>query len=281
MNLAAKFFAAGAVLISLIAQPAPASAQIDRVPPIDFATPCPEMTDTVYRLYAAYFLRVPDIGGFDFWVQEYASGGHNLTEMSRFFAQSPEFVQRYGSLDDQQFIELVYANVLGRAPDREGFFYWLDELEAGRIDRGGLMAFFSESPEFVQLTGTITPLAGFLNAYPPGVTWSCGRGPAVTRSGTARFHDVYLLNVGANTQTASVTLLEANGAVAGTGSWSLPRQHEVYVAEFNSGGFVDRVEFDVGADVVWIHVNYAILIGQDRMGWNLRTTGPGSLTLSP
>ena len=48
------------------------------------------MTDSVYRLYAAYFLRLPDEGGFDFWVRASSRGDDNLTTMSDFFAASPE-----------------------------------------------------------------------------------------------------------------------------------------------------------------------------------------------
>ena len=76
--------------------------------------------------------------------------------MSAAFATSPEFGQAYGALDDEAFVDLVYANVLDRAPDAGGRAFWLDQLARGRT-RGSLMALFSDSPEFVDVTGTVAP----------------------------------------------------------------------------------------------------------------------------
>lgn len=106
----------------------------------------------VYRLYVAYFLRCPDAGGIDFWHGEMING-RSLAHISAFFAQSPEFEATYGALRNDQFVRLVYNNVLGRSPDRDGYDYWLGELNAG-LNRGALMARFADSNEFVSLTGT-------------------------------------------------------------------------------------------------------------------------------
>lgn len=107
------------------------------------------------RLYDAFFDRAPDAGGLEFWRDQRAQG-QGLFDVSAAFAQSPEFVETYGDLDDIAFIELVYRNVLDRQPDFAGGVFWLDELANGR-DRGSLMALFSDSPEFVESTGTLPP----------------------------------------------------------------------------------------------------------------------------
>lgn len=102
----------------------------------------------ITRLYRAYFLREPDAGGLSFWIREYKRTNQtNFIDISNFFAISPEFVQRYGSTSNAQFVTLVYQNVLGRAPDPTGFAFWQSELDAGRRARGQVMADFSESPE--------------------------------------------------------------------------------------------------------------------------------------
>lgn len=106
----------------------------------------------IYRLYLAYFLRPADEGGSAFWTQQ-ALDGSSLTSISNAFARSPEFTDRYGDLDDAEFIELVYANVLGRTPDTDGERFWLDRMSAG-VSRGDVMLAFSESPEFKVRTGT-------------------------------------------------------------------------------------------------------------------------------
>ncbi len=101
----------------------------------------------VARLYFAYFLRVPDYGGLDFWTGFYGSG-NSLDAVSNFFSQSPEFAATYGALDDTQFVTLVYRNVLGRDPDPSGLAFWVGRLAAGTFTRGQVMLGFSESAEY-------------------------------------------------------------------------------------------------------------------------------------
>jgi uncharacterized protein YkwD len=151
---------AGAVAVS------PAGATVTRA-----ATPA--QRDSVYRLYRAYFLRAPDTAGHAYWAEEYASGRRPLVAISESFARSGEFVARYGSLTQAQFVALVYRNVLGRAPDKAGEDHWVQRLRGG-TSRGAVMVGFSESPEFQRKTGTrppgpvtpswVTELVGLVNA---------------------------------------------------------------------------------------------------------------------
>ncbi len=107
----------------------------------------------IIRLYEAFFLRAPDAEGLAYWAGQ-AAGGASLEVIASAFAQSGEFQTQYGALTDQQFIELVYDNVLNRDPDGEGLAYWLGLLQGG-LDRGTAMVGFSESVEFIKSTGTI------------------------------------------------------------------------------------------------------------------------------
>ena len=59
---------------------------------------------------------------------------------------APEFREKYGSVDDARFVGLLYANVLGRAPDAAGMAYQLGALQGG-LGRAQLVVNFSESPE--------------------------------------------------------------------------------------------------------------------------------------
>lgn len=107
----------------------------------------------VVRLYRAYFLRFPEGAGLAYW-----EGRHrddlSVNAMSRIFATTPEFRQRYGSLDDREFVQLVYVNVLGRQPEPAGWDYWVEELRSGRFTRGRMMTFYSESIENRERTRT-------------------------------------------------------------------------------------------------------------------------------
>jgi uncharacterized protein (DUF1501 family) len=102
------------------------------------------------RLYLAYFLRLPDDSGLDYWLTA-DDGRLPLAEASYWFTRSQEFQNMYGRLDDAGFLELVYRNVLRREPDPAGLDYWTQVLADG-YDRGSLMIWFSESEENIRDT---------------------------------------------------------------------------------------------------------------------------------
>jgi hypothetical protein len=105
----------------------------------------------VARLYFAYFLRIPDKNGLDFWV-DFHRAGNPMESISNYFAQSTEFAMTYGALDNAAFVDRVYRNVLGRAPDAGGLAYWRDQLDRNLRTRGQVMLAFSESLEYSALT---------------------------------------------------------------------------------------------------------------------------------
>jgi len=103
----------------------------------------------VTRLYRAFFLRDPDTSGMDYWWRQ-VNGNWTLWRIADFFSQSQEFQNRYGSLDNGQYVDRVYTNVLGRAPEAAGRAYWLHQLDSGAKNRGEVMVGFSESAEYVR-----------------------------------------------------------------------------------------------------------------------------------
>jgi len=52
-------------------------------------------------------------------------------------------------------VDLVYENVLGRAPSRNDRAFWVGELRRG-VSRGRVMTLFSESPENKEATARTT-----------------------------------------------------------------------------------------------------------------------------
>ncbi len=101
----------------------------------------------VSRLYFAYFNRIPDYGGLLAHVGA-IKGGTPLADVSESFAQSQEFQDTYGSLNNEEFVTTVYQNVLNRDPDDAGLQNWKDQLDSNSITRGQMMIGFSESAEF-------------------------------------------------------------------------------------------------------------------------------------
>jgi hypothetical protein len=152
------------------------------------AAPRESENGSVYRLYSAYLLREPDAPGLAYWSEQYLSCSQSLASISEFFASSPEFTARYGSLSNRQFVELIYTNVLGRAGEPAGVDYWAGRLDAG-VARGQIMIGFSESSEYVAATGTTNP-AGTGCAAPPTTTTP----PVTTTPPTTTPPSVYYAN---------------------------------------------------------------------------------------
>ncbi len=101
----------------------------------------------VLRLYRSFFDREPELGGAKFWLQALRDGW-TLDRIAAHFAVSDEFVRIYGTLDDNRFIDVIYANVLDRSPDTGGRAFWREQLLQG-MTRSRLVLLFSDSPEFV------------------------------------------------------------------------------------------------------------------------------------
>lgn len=99
-----------------------------------------------YRIYQAAFARTPDDEGLGHWIGRMDDGA-TLADVAAGFVGSAEFAALYGSdPDDEDFIDLLYHNVLGRKPDQEGYGFWQDRMADGQT-RAEVLAEFSESTE--------------------------------------------------------------------------------------------------------------------------------------
>ncbi len=141
--------------------------------------PIREEEGQIERLYRAVFDRAPDDAGFAYWYR-LRTTTVSLDRVAAEFIVSREFAVVAGAPTDAEFIELLYRNVLDRAPDAAGAEYWQRQMAAG-LGRVSLLVLFSESPEFVASTGTaLPPLPLFLASIQPvdaaslGATWRPG-----------------------------------------------------------------------------------------------------------
>lgn len=106
-----------------------------------------------YRIYKAAFDRDPmqgDQQGVGYWITQ-MDQGMDVVEVSARFIDSNEFRSLYGANPtDATFLNKVYENVLGRAPDASGFDWWMKQMaENPEKTRQKILADFSESPENV------------------------------------------------------------------------------------------------------------------------------------
>ncbi len=113
------------------------------------------LDDSVVRLYQAGFGRRPDAEGSSYWIDRRASGA-TLGDLAEQFLVSEEGRSRFGDSSNEQFVDLLYRNVLGRSADNAGAAFWLTRLAAG-ITRPAILVQFAESAENVERTGTSAP----------------------------------------------------------------------------------------------------------------------------
>ncbi len=109
----------------------------------------------IYRMYQAAFARVPDEGGFRYWVNQKVANELSIKSIATSFRASEDFIQKYGvSISNNVYTEALYRNVLQRIPDKEGLVFWQDALNTDRLDRDILLIEFSNSDENVMLTSS-------------------------------------------------------------------------------------------------------------------------------
>jgi hypothetical protein len=143
----------------------------------------------VIRLYLAYFDRSPDHGGLVYWVGRMNAGTASLQTVSSFFASSSEFKTMYQGLNNQQFVTLVYQNVLDRNPGPNEVAYWKADLDQGKTTRGKVMIGFSESAEGKKLRAGEATVADVYDAMiptePPSDALRLTYGAHILAGGTA------------------------------------------------------------------------------------------------
>ena len=102
--------------------------------------------EPVIRLYHAALGRSPDYAGLWNWSSALQAGALTLAGAADQFAGSAEFLSRFGTMDNTQFVQLLYRNVLGRDADPAGQADWVGRLNAG-ASRGTVVIGFSQSEE--------------------------------------------------------------------------------------------------------------------------------------
>ncbi|WMW81005.1 M64 family metallopeptidase [Undibacterium cyanobacteriorum] len=95
-------------------------------------------------LYVAYFNRIPEADGLNYWITQYKSGmsldqiGNAFYPAALYYSDLTGYRENMSSAD---FINILYKNALGRAEgaDPEGLAYWTDKLDSGAASRGTIV----------------------------------------------------------------------------------------------------------------------------------------------
>lgn len=98
---------------------------------------------TLIELYIAFFNRVPDAEGMNYWIDRMKEGV-TVTQLSNnFYSAAIIFSSVTGyseTMSNEAFVRVIYKNVLGRNEvDAEGLEYWTTALASGKETRGSLI----------------------------------------------------------------------------------------------------------------------------------------------
>ena len=96
------------------------------------------------ELYVAYFNRVPDADGLEYWINQYKRGitmNQIGDEFYKAATQTPVEAGYSKNFNDTDFINTLYKNILVRpaGADAEGMKYWLGQLSNGTLSHGSLV----------------------------------------------------------------------------------------------------------------------------------------------
>jgi len=110
--------------------------------------------DAVMDFYRAFLGRLPDDGGFQFWVDRFRTaqcqGAGAVTsqadEISALFVGSGEYASRNRS--NAQYVADLYNGFLRRGGDLGGVNFWINQISSGAQTREQVRVQFRNSAEF-------------------------------------------------------------------------------------------------------------------------------------
>ena len=94
--------------------------------------------DQVQNIFIAFYGRPADPAGLEYWADELEAANGDVSAIIDAFANSAEYDDQYGSLSNQELVEALYLQVLGREGEEAGVDFYVGELEAGNITKGGI-----------------------------------------------------------------------------------------------------------------------------------------------
>ena len=90
-------------------------------------------TDTVQKVYIAYYGRAADPVGLAYWSKAIDDAGGSLDAIMTSFGTSAEATTLYGSLTNSAKVNAIYQQSFGRDADFSGLMYYSGQLSAGTM----------------------------------------------------------------------------------------------------------------------------------------------------
>lgn len=130
------------------------SQQINAFELTDLFLQSQEFIDQVSPLIKVFYTslgRIPDVGGYSWWLSAYREG-MALEDVVNSLLASSEFIDSNGTLDNGEFVSLIFQNALGREPDEDGLAYWVEQIDNG-MSLAQVIVNIAGSSEFDSLKG--------------------------------------------------------------------------------------------------------------------------------
>ena len=90
-------------------------------------------TDTVQKVYIAYYGRAADPVGLGYWEDQLAANNGDLASIMSSFGTSAEATTLFGNLTNTTKVNTLYNQMFGRDADFDGLMYYAGQLTAGTM----------------------------------------------------------------------------------------------------------------------------------------------------
>ncbi len=106
----------------------------------------PESLANLVELYIAFFNRIPDADGLEYWTDQMQQGQSLATIAESFYSAGIQFSDLTGyteKMSEDDFVRIIYKNVLGRtgatAPPQQDVDYWASQLRNHQLSHADLV----------------------------------------------------------------------------------------------------------------------------------------------
>ena len=205
---------------------------------LDHTTDTAVVDAVVNNLYETALARAADASGLSTYSAAILNGTMTETQIAAALISSAEFLSKYGSMTNAEFVNQVFLNGLGRQPTSAKSSYWTGELSSGAISEADFVAAIAQSPDHLQTVNstvytvpyqpiTVSSSGQTVTTLPGNtVVFGAGLSDTVTGSGATldvTTGDVITMGAGASATIsgsgATLNAASGNTVIFAVGAW--------------------------------------------------------------
>lgn len=234
-------------------------------------------TESLQKLYVAYFNRPADPGGLAYWENALTAGATTVDAISASFASSAEYKAAYEGKTPEQVVDTVYMNLFGRGAEAGGLLFWGQALRTGKVTVANVVtsvAAGAQGTDAEAFAAKVAVATGFTNALDLGSEIVAYNGTKANDAAKALIatvkdaasKDAALANLDATISKIETGRAEETGKTykltAGADSFTGNSGNDVFVASYESGTnntltSYDALDGGAGNDTLSVNVGGA------------------------